>query len=89
MSDKTIPPYISLNIEFGGGLELLFSNERNHTIKVPSNVPKDNSTDEANSMEKEMKLVDLTYLIYHLRHRVLKERSELFFEERRGERGTV
>ena len=35
---------ISLKVEFGGGLELLFSNQRSHRVTIPSTVPADNNT---------------------------------------------
>jgi ubiquitin related modifier 1 len=35
---------LSLKIEFSGGLELLFSNQRSHRVQIPSIVPIDNST---------------------------------------------
>ena len=87
MSD--IPITISLDIEFGGGLDLLFSKERRHIIEVPLRVPVDNSTDGTIFPGKDMKDVDLTYLIYYLRYQVLKEKPDLFFEEKKGEMGTV
>ncbi|KAE9398475.1 ubiquitin related modifier 1 [Gymnopus androsaceus JB14] len=74
---------ISLRIEFGGGLELLFSNERRHTITIPSVVPSDNNTKpplDPSSNEVETKLADVEYLIYHLRDHLLQERAELFME---------
>ncbi|KAI0795782.1 ubiquitin-related modifier 1 [Abortiporus biennis] len=62
---------ISLKIEFGGGLELLFSNQRSHKISIPSEVTsKDGTT----------KPVDLSYLIFWLRDNLLKEREALFIE---------
>jgi hypothetical protein len=76
MSDIQVD--ISLDIEFGGGLELLFSNKRHHAIEVPSRIPVDNLTDEAGND------VNLSYLIRHLRLRVLKERAELFSEVNEG-----
>ncbi|KAF8902596.1 ubiquitin-related modifier 1 [Gymnopilus junonius] len=72
---------ISLRIEFGGGLELLFDNKRSYRIDVPSLVPKDNSTDAENLSTKETKPVDVDYLIHHMRDNMLKERVELFMEK--------
>lgn len=34
---------IQVNVEFGGGLELLFANKRTHSLSLPSSVPADNS----------------------------------------------
>jgi ubiquitin related modifier 1 len=79
-------PSISLKIEFGGGLELLFSNQRNYAVTIPSHVPADNHTQlsapvNTNSMSvTETKPADIAYLIHHLRDHLLKEREELFME---------
>ncbi|KAG5643495.1 Ubiquitin- modifier 1 [Asterophora parasitica] len=59
---------ISLKVEFSGGLELLFSNQRSHAVTIPS-------TDPATS-----KPTDLQNLIFYLRDNLLKERVELFVE---------
>ncbi|TFK86735.1 ubiquitin-like modifier 1 [Polyporus arcularius HHB13444] len=64
---------ISLKIEFGGGLELLFSNQRSHRITIPANVPPEGS-------DVPSKPVDITYLLFWLRDNLLKERAELFVE---------
>jgi ubiquitin related modifier 1 len=78
---------ISLKIEFGGGLELLFSNQRIYTVTLPSRVPLNNGTDidaserpNLMSSNTETKPVDITYLIHHMRDHLLKEREELFME---------
>ncbi|KAF5374051.1 hypothetical protein D9757_010729 [Collybiopsis confluens] len=74
---------ISLRVEFGGGLELLFSNLKRHKLTLPSIVPLNNSTklkEEALS-SVETKPVDVEYLIYHLRDNLLQERAELFMED--------
>lgn len=87
---------ITVNIGFSGGLELLFDNERNHSISIPHFVPSDNSTHSTPSSSSsstppsdndvpspgagETKAADLEYLIYHLRDHLLKERPELFME---------
>ncbi|TBU52497.1 ubiquitin-like modifier 1 [Dichomitus squalens] len=75
---------ISLKIEFGGGLELLFANQRSHRIDIPALVPVSApsaagplSTDEQESQKKP---ADVTYLLYWLRDNLLKEREELFME---------
>lgn len=82
---------IALKIEFGGGLELLFSKQRNHAVSIQSHVPIDNrtqlnlssATDNAGSTavtEQKQKPADITYLIHYLRDHLLKEREELFME---------
>ncbi|PPQ86409.1 hypothetical protein CVT25_003531 [Psilocybe cyanescens] len=73
---------ISIKIEFGGGLELLFENKRSYRVDIPSVVPTDNTTDaEANLADKETKDVDVDYLIHHMKDHMLKERVELFMEK--------
>ena len=72
---------ISLKIEFGGGLELLFSNQRSHKITVPALIPVSSSTPDASASEEaRTKPADLTFLIFWLRDNLLKERAELFVE---------
>ncbi|KAH9903458.1 ubiquitin-related modifier 1 [Cubamyces lactineus] len=76
---------LSLKIEFGGGLELLFSNQRSHRVTVPALVPASSGTAKtAQSGEDEdsapKKPADLAYLIFWLRDNLLKEREELFIE---------
>jgi ubiquitin related modifier 1 len=62
---------IELKIEFGGGLELLFSNKRTHRIDIPSTVPQG---------DKQGQPVDINFLIHWLKDNLLKERPELFIE---------
>ena len=69
---------ISLKIEFGGGLELLFSNQRSHRIAIPTLVPA--SPSPSDGTEVPTKPADITYLIFWLRDNLLKERAELFVE---------
>jgi len=57
----------SVRVEFGGGLELLFSNQKAHKVDIP-----DSTTDE--------KPTDMKYLILWLKDNLLKEREELFFD---------
>lgn len=71
-------PPVALKIEFSGGLELLFSNQRSHKLIIPALVPKDNSTIAVDTTD--LKPADVTYLIHHLRDHLLKERVELFME---------
>jgi len=59
---------LTLKVEFGGGLELLFGNQRSHTLSVPAFVPSTHRP------------TDVTYLIRHLRDNLLRERVELFVE---------
>jgi len=62
---------LNLKVEFGGGLELLFSNKRKHVVTVPSTVPKGHRKGEP---------VDINFLIHWLKDHLLKERPELFIE---------
>ncbi|KAI6111653.1 ubiquitin-like modifier 1 [Pisolithus croceorrhizus] len=40
---------ITVKVEFGGGLELLFGNKRSHSISLPSSVPTDKTIAPPNS----------------------------------------
>jgi ubiquitin related modifier 1 len=84
---------MTIKLVFSGGLELLFGNERDQSVLIPSFVPSDNSTHSSPSSSSstpstyndtpspgETKAADLEYLIYHLRDHLLKERPELFME---------
>ncbi|KAK0451794.1 probable Ubiquitin-related modifier 1 [Armillaria ostoyae] len=62
---------LTIRVEFGGGLELLFSNQRSHKIRIPATISKDSAG----------KPTDVDYLIHHLRDNLLKEREELFMEK--------
>ena len=76
---------IPLKIEFGGGLELLFSNQRSHRINLPGFIPNETSGDTKTSdrvpdEETSRKPADVNYLLRYLRDNLLKERVELFME---------
>ena len=75
---------LSLKIEFGGGLELLFSNQRSHRVSIPAIVPASGppsaAEDSSGGGDVPTKPADLTYLIFWLRDNLLKERAELFVE---------
>lgn len=74
------PSTLTLKIEFGGGLELLFSNQRSHKVTLPATVPKDNTTAVPVPEAAQTKPADVAYLIHYLRDRLLQERAELFVE---------
>lgn len=59
---------LSIKVEFSGGLELLFSNQRSHAVTIPS-------IDPITSQR-----TNLQHLINYLRDNLLKERVELFVE---------
>ncbi|KAF8634368.1 hypothetical protein AX15_000939 [Amanita polypyramis BW_CC] len=87
MSTTTTPETLMLNIEFGGGMELLFANQRSHKLNIPARVPIDNGTTSsmlsspADTDHANTKSADVTYLIHYLRDHLLKEREELFMED--------
>jgi ubiquitin related modifier 1 len=62
---------LKLRVDFSGGLELLFSNQRTNIVTIPSTVPEG---------DREGKPVDLNFLIHWLKDHLLKERPELFIE---------
>lgn len=77
---------LNLKIEFGGGLELLFSNQRSHRVTMPvrkshsvGNTNTETSSSSDTSQEQDQP-VDLAYLVLWLRDNLLKERTELFVE---------
>jgi len=57
----------SVLVEFGGGLELLFSNQKTHKIGIPTMTPDDKPT-------------NMNYLILWLKDNLLKDRQELFLD---------
>jgi Urm1 (Ubiquitin related modifier) len=70
---KASIPNISLKIEFGGGLELLFSNQRSIKINIPSFSHQDLN-------DSEEKPTNINHLIHWLKEHLLTERAELFIE---------
>ncbi|KAF8511316.1 hypothetical protein JB92DRAFT_3118186 [Gautieria morchelliformis] len=80
----------NLKIEFGGGLELLFSNQRSHTVSIPalankSSISTSYSTEtpqsEAESLTQATQTpADVTFLLHWLKDNLLQERAELFME---------
>ncbi|KAJ5578867.1 ubiquitin related modifier 1 [Penicillium hetheringtonii] len=60
---------ISITVEFTGGLEILFSNERKHTITLPARL-------------EDASQPTISYLLKHLVDNVMKDdRKELFIME--------
>ena len=70
---------IALKIEFGGGLELLFSKKRSYQLTLPAAVPNNNSTDI--TTVGPTRPIDIAYVIRYLTEYLLKEREELFVEK--------
>ena len=62
---------LTLKVQFGGGLELLFSNQRDHNVTIPSVAPNDDGKDGP---------VDIGFLIRWLKDNRLTDRPELFTE---------
>ncbi|KAF7790612.1 hypothetical protein EIP86_001568 [Pleurotus ostreatoroseus] len=71
---------VSVKVEFGGGLELLFSNQRSHKLDIPAIVPPPAEGKENDDKKPIGRPADITYLMYWLRDNLLKERVELFIE---------
>ncbi|THH18889.1 hypothetical protein EW146_g2163 [Bondarzewia mesenterica] len=70
---------INLKIEFGGGLELLFSNQRSHRVSIPARAP--TASPLANGSEaSKTKPADIDFLVGWLKDNLLRERAELFVE---------
>jgi len=65
---EDLPP-LKIQIEFGGGMELLFGNKRSHEVSVP-----------ARTSQPDGRATDVKFLIYWIRDNLLKERVELFME---------
>lgn len=74
---------IPVKVEFTGGLELLFSNQRSHRISLPSGVPvaaPDNPGERSTDECMQTRPADIKYLLHYLRDNLLQERVELFME---------
>ncbi|KAI6143700.1 ubiquitin-like modifier 1 [Pisolithus tinctorius] len=86
---------ITVKVEFGGGLELLFGNKRVHSLSLPSFVPADNTIAPSSPQNSETsqlaksddpplpangERLDVQYLMHYLRSRLLTERPELFMD---------
>ncbi|UKZ83419.1 Ubiquitin- modifier 1 [Trichoderma virens FT-333] len=58
--------HLSLDVEFSGGLEMLFSDQRQHSLTLPAE-------------DKDGNLSTIAFLIHHLCENVMKDtRKELF-----------
>ncbi|CAM1508307.1 Fc.00g051550.m01.CDS01 [Cosmosporella sp. VM-42] len=65
MSAQT-PPELSIAVEFSGGLEMLFSDQRHHALKIPA-------------VDKDGKPTSIGYLIDYLCENVMQDtRKQLF-----------
>jgi len=72
--------HLNLKIEFGGGLELLFSNQRLHTISLPSSIPEDVNKSTDGSPDPTQRSANMSFLLNWLKQNLLKEREELFMD---------
>lgn len=74
--------HINLNVEFRGGLELLFSNQRSHKISLPAYVRCNTSkrTTGEQDVDQSENPANIKYLLNWLKNNLLKEREELFLD---------
>ena len=77
---------LNIKIEFGGGLELLFSNQRSHRISLPAHhrlavaSSRTTSLGDLGDSDTEAQPANMDFLIQWLKENLLKERAELFVE---------
>ncbi|GAA6062653.1 hypothetical protein JCM10212_003465 [Sporobolomyces blumeae] len=74
---------VQLEVQFSGGMELLFSNQHNHTIRIPRYYDPETITKTANVQAPEPtegRKTDVRFLIWWLREHLLEDRDrpELF-----------
>ncbi|KAF9777665.1 Ubiquitin- modifier 1 [Fusarium sp. DS 682] len=66
MAESTSASKLNIHVEFSGGLEMLFSNQRQHALAIPA-------------ADQDGKPVDIAYLIDHLCQNVMDDsRKDLF-----------
>jgi len=80
--DKDTVPQVHVKVEFGGGMEVLFSNVRSHSLTLPSSytfLPTDKSPAKSASKQKP---TDIRFLIAWLKENLLqdKKRPDLFVQ---------
>ncbi|EQL01294.1 hypothetical protein G6O67_000235 [Ophiocordyceps sinensis] len=67
--DNTAEQQLTVTVEFSGGLEMLFSDQRRHSLSLPS-------------MDSDGRPSNIAFLIHHLCEHVMKDtRKELFVLE--------
>ncbi|KAI5891391.1 ubiquitin-related modifier 1 [Schizophyllum commune H4-8] len=81
------PATVTVDVEFSGGLELLFGNVRRHRVTLPASKPDSegaakSTPDSASSptANASSSPADVEFLIDYLARNLLKERVELFVE---------
>jgi len=87
MTSPTSPvEQIQVKVDFGGGLEILFNNQRSHTISLPARVATQINSNPTTTTTAEGRPADVSALIDHLKDNVLSDRKRagLF-----AENGTV
>ncbi|KAJ4249447.1 Ubiquitin- modifier 1 [Fusarium torreyae] len=66
MAEPSSSPKLNIDVEFSGGLEMLFSNKRQHALAIPA-------------ADQDGKPADIAYLIDHLCQNVMDDsRKDLF-----------
>ncbi|KAF4971552.1 hypothetical protein FSARC_1648 [Fusarium sarcochroum] len=66
MAEPSSSPRLNIDVEFSGGLEMLFSNKRQHALAIPA-------------ADQDGKPADIAYLIDHLCQNVMDDsRKDLF-----------
>ena len=75
------PATVTVDVEFSGGLELLFGNVRRHRVTLPATKPdSDGATKSTSDDASPSSPADVEFLIEYLAKNLLKERVELFVE---------
>lgn len=68
-SDSTQPKAaVHLNLEFGGGLELLFGSTKSHSVDIP--------------LSSDLDKLKMEHLLVWVRDNLLRERPELFMKDK-------
>ncbi|KAL1721515.1 hypothetical protein EV715DRAFT_194869 [Schizophyllum commune] len=82
------PATVTVDVEFSGGLELLFGNVRRHRVALPATKPDSEVEDtpfyqhqfDSPNLGETSAPADVEFLIDYLAKNLLKERVELFVE---------
>ncbi|MCO5574244.1 hypothetical protein L7F22_028026 [Adiantum nelumboides] len=67
-SDSVQPKAVRLNLEFGGGLELLFGSMKSHRVDIP--------------LESNVEKLKMEQLLVWVRDNLLRERPEFFMKDK-------
>ncbi|KAH8926527.1 ubiquitin related modifier 1 [Atractiella rhizophila] len=86
MATDIVGQTVNITVEFGGGMDALFSNKKRHQLSLPSSylpstLPSSSSNADSSAIKGEgEKRTDIRYLISYLLHHHLsdKNRPELF-----------